>query len=310
MFRKTGHYLKRLKETFTQIDQINNYLTNDLKSPKILTGQIMGRLNSQKDTINDLSEIEFQVFSQWGDDGIIQFIINKIDIPHKTFIEFGVENYRESNTRFLLVNNKWHGLIIDGSKKNIDFVKNDPIYWATHLFAKEAFITKKNINQLIQEEFLEKGYNKQIGVLSIDIDGNDYWVWESINVISPIVIIAEYNALFGNENKWTVPYKEDFIRSVEHHSRTYWGASLNAFCHLAKIKGYDFIGCNSNGNNAYFIKSEANTFFKKLTSSEGFKDSFFREYSENGERISGLARRKVIQGLNIFDLDTNELKVI
>src|SRR5882762_7163690 len=86
-----------------KIQQIISHDENDLKNHKVNLGQIQSHLNSQKEFINDLSEVEFQVFSQWGDDGIIQYLINKIEIPNKTFIEFGVENYKESNTRFLLI---------------------------------------------------------------------------------------------------------------------------------------------------------------------------------------------------------------
>ena len=103
-------------------------------------------LNNQKENIASLDEVEFQVFSQRGEDGVIQYIINKIEIPNKVFVEFGVETYTESNTRFLLMNNNWSGLIIDGSKKNINFIKRDFIYWKYDITALESFITKDNIN--------------------------------------------------------------------------------------------------------------------------------------------------------------------
>lgn len=77
---------------------------------------------------DNIHDTEFSVFSQFGDDGIIQYLINNIDIRHQKFIEFGVENYTESNTRFLLINNNWKGLVIDGNKSNINYIKNDPIY--------------------------------------------------------------------------------------------------------------------------------------------------------------------------------------
>jgi hypothetical protein len=301
------HYLKRFKASFNKIDQVHNYLINDLKSPKLLMGQIMARLNKEKKSVDEISEMEFQVFSQWGDDGIIQYLINNIDIENKTFVEFGVENYRESNTRFLLINNKWHGLVIDGSEKNISFIKNDPIFWATHLFAKQAFIVKENINQLIQYEFLDKGYDKKIGILSVDIDGNDYWIWETINVVDPTIVIVEYNATYGDTNKWTIPYIGDFVRNNYDNTRQYWGASLNAFCHLAEQKGYDFVGCNSNGNNAYFIKKEKNR-LRKLTAQEGYKRAFFREYkNKDNEYVSAKDAPALLKGKKIFDLDKNQI---
>jgi len=100
----------------------------------------------------DLNSLEYKVHSQWGDDGIIQYLVKYLDIDNKTFIEFGVEDYLESNTRFLLMNNNWSGLIMDGSENHISKIKNDDIYWKYELIAKRAFITAENINQLISEE--------------------------------------------------------------------------------------------------------------------------------------------------------------
>ena len=113
------------------------------------------------DCINDY---EFKVFSQFGEDGIIQYLLSKVDIKNKTFVEFGVENYTESNTRFLLVNDYWAGLAIDSSEKNINYIKSDPIYHKHTLTAKKAFITRKNIDSLIADEF----ESKEIGLLSVD----------------------------------------------------------------------------------------------------------------------------------------------
>jgi hypothetical protein len=252
-----------------------------------------------------LSEVEFQVFSQWGDDGIIQYLINHIDIPNKVFVEFGVENYKESNTRFLLLNNNWSGLVIDGDRRNIDFIKQDPISWAFDIHAVNAFITSSNINQLIGD-FLAKGYSNEIGILSIDIDGNDYWIWKEINIVNPIIVIVEYNAVFGDSNAWTIPYKDDFYRLANDNSYQYWGASLKAFCILGEEKGYCFIGCNSNGNNAYFVRKDKIGPFKKLSCEEGFVESKFREYVDgHGERWKGDERLNLIKGKEVIDIILN-----
>ncbi|MBS1974890.1 MAG: hypothetical protein JST13_11100, partial [Bacteroidetes bacterium] len=273
-------------------------------------GQIQAFLNNQKDTIKSLQEVEFRVFSQWGDDGIIQYLVNKLDIPNKTFIEFGVENYKESNTRFLLINNNWSGLVIDGTKSNIDYIKHDVISWGFDIHATYSFITKDNINQLLKD-FLDKGYNSKIGILSIDIDGNDYWIWDEINVVNPIIVIIEYNAIFGYDKAWTIPYKKDFYRLNVHKSYQYWGASLKALHHLGSKKGYSFIGCNSNGNNAYFVRNDKLGNLKSLTCKEGFMESKFREYADkNGERYGGWKRLDLIKGMPIFNIETNQMEEI
>jgi hypothetical protein len=222
----------------------------------------------------DLRGAEFRAFSQWGEDGILQHLLRHIAVLKKVFVEFGVENYTESNTRFLLLNNNWSGLVIDGSSKNIDSIKSDDIYWRHNLKAEHAFVTRETINDLIRRN----GINGDIGLLSIDIDGNDYWVWEAIDVVLPSIVVLEYNARFGPQRAVTVPYDAGFIRSSAHHSNIYYGASLAALCLLGKRKGYSFVGCNAAGNNAFFVRSELRPpNLPELTPAEGFVRSQFRE---------------------------------
>jgi hypothetical protein len=309
MINKLKKYLDIVKLTYDKtkelekrISGLDYQLNNDLKNPKINLGQIQAQLNNRKSTIDNFSEVEFQVFSQWGDDGIIQFLINKIEIPHKTFIEFGVENYKESNTRFLLINNNWSGYVIDGSKENVQYIKDDIVSWACELYAEAAFITAENINELLKKP----GFDAEIGILSVDIDGNDYWVWKAIDCINPVIVIAEYNSLFGKNNAWTVPYDPSFVRSEKHNSILYYGASLKALQLLANEKDYVFIGCNSKGNNAYFLRQDKLGNFKAKTIDEGFVPSKFRETWSKGERPIGIERIKLIEGMEVVNVETGE----
>jgi hypothetical protein len=303
MFNTVKEFFKEKNNSINKISDIHSKLENDLKSPKVNLGQIQAHLNNQKQSIEDLSEVEFQVFSQWGDDGIIQYLISKIDIPNKTFIEFGVENYKESNTRFLIINNNWSGYVIDGSKENIAYINRDIISWACELYYEAAFITTENINTLLKKP----GFDPEVGILSVDIDGNDYWVWKEIDCLNPIIIIAEYNSVFGYNTEWTVPYDPEFYRTNKHSSNLYYGASLKALCGLAEERGYLFIGCNSKGNNAYFLRSDKVGGFKIKTPEEGYVRSKFREAVINGKRISGLDKIKVIEGMEVFDLEMNKV---
>src|SRR6266571_7871498 len=113
--------------------------------------EALGRIEQRQiaQYCTNIDEAEFRVFSQWGEDGIIQYLVNHIQLERKLFIEFGVENYTESNTRFLLINNNWSGLVIDGCDENINYIKNDAIYWSNNLKAEHSFITNDNINDLI-----------------------------------------------------------------------------------------------------------------------------------------------------------------
>jgi hypothetical protein len=265
--------------------------------------QALGRIEARqlRDVpAGDIHGAEFQVFSQWGEDGILQHILRDIPVSKKTFIEFGVENYTESNTRFLLVNNNWAGLVIDGDSRNIDFIKRDNIYWRHNLKAEQAFITRENINDLIRHN----GMIGEIGLLSIDIDGNDYWVWEAIDVVVPSVVVVEYNARFGPERAVTVPYDPGFVRSNAHQSNIYYGASLAALCVLGKRKGYSFIGCNSAGNNAFFVRSEARPAdVPELTPLQGFVKQQFRESRDANGKLAFLTDTEEAAVLNSLSLD-------
>jgi len=154
------------------------------------------------------------VFSQWGEDGLLDHILSSIAIPNRVFVEFGVENYREANTRFLLASCEWSGLVIDGSSEQIDTLRKDELFWRSTLAAKQAFVTAENINERIRAE----GIERDIGLLSIDIDANDYWVWTAISVIQPRVVVIEYNSLFSARRSLTVPYRANFERSKAHGS--------------------------------------------------------------------------------------------
>lgn len=276
-----------------------------------LQAAVLSRMN-QANTDNILKDIklaEFKVFSQWKDDGIIQFLVDYLDIDSKTFVEFGVENYTEANTRFLLMNNNWTGLIMDGSESNIQSAKEHEIYWKYNLTALTAFITKENINTLIKDQ----GFEGELGLLHIDIDGNEYWVWDAITVVSPVVVIVEYNSVFGPDKSWTIPYKTDFYRGDGHYSGLYFGVSVSALCDLAEKKGYTFIGCNSNGNNAYFVRNDKIKGLQPVSASEGYVLSQFREGRDqqgNLTYINGTDRLKEIKGLEVFNTRTQKIEII
>jgi len=229
-----------------------------------LTGTWDGRLATR----------EFRAFSQWGEDGILQALAATIDPKEKTFIEFGVTNYTESNTRFLLMTSGWRGLVIDGNPAHIAYIKNDPIYWQYNLKADCTFITRDNINDI----FSSNGITGEIGLLSIDIDGNDYWIWKEISVVNPAIVVVEYNARFGIERAVTVPYSAAFTREQAHGSHIYYGASLKALCQLGNEKGYAFVGTNSAGNNAFFVRRDLMVApLREMTAEEGFTRNQFSE---------------------------------
>jgi hypothetical protein len=288
------------------LELINNNTKKEIESIKILTGRSVANFNTTR-TINKLADIEFKVFSQWGDDGIIQYLLSKIDIPEtsEVFVEFGVENYTESNTRFLLQNNNWKGLVIDGSSAHVNYIKNDPVYWKHNLTAVCQFITKSNINSIIKDA----GIEGEIGILSVDIDGNDYYVWKAIDIVKPVIVITEYNSIFGCDKPYSTIYQDDFVRTNAHYSNLFYGTSLLSACDLAEEKGYGFVGCNSAGNNAYFVRNDKLNGLKTLSCAEGFVDAKFRESRDktgNLSLLSGINKRNEIKGLKVFNTRTNQ----
>lgn len=257
-----------------RINKISSYFRQEFDALKVLAGKsLVFEVRRNAGKLKSLHEAEFSVFSQWGDDGIIQYLIHTLDIKNKTFIEFGVENYTEANTRFLLINDNWKGLVIDGSKKNVDYIKSDPISWKYSIDAISAFITRENLNSLIENA----GFKGEIGILHIDVDGNDYWFWECLTVVNPEIVIMEYNSAFGADAAITVPYQGDFIVRKVHYSALFFGSSLKALSILAESRGYALVGCNSAGNNAYFVRKDKLNGIQPLTVSQAFVRCKFRQ---------------------------------
>lgn len=289
---------------------IEKRIMNRDESCKLLMGKQLCFLQKSLKP-KHLSDIEFKVFSQWGEDGILEYIFSKVPIKNKFFIEFGVENYNESNTRFLMMNRNWSGLIIDGSKENINYVKNRDYFWKYDLTAIDSFITRENINDLLSHQLKHLDIDANIGLLSVDIDGVDYWVLDEISCIDPSIIICEYNSVFGNKHPLSVPYDERFIREEKHHSNLYFGANLKAFENLLDKRGYMYTGSNMQNSNAFFIKRElAEKYLPELLANILlFESSKIRESRDKEGKLNfsrGKDRIKEIKDLELVNLETNK----
>lgn len=297
---------KKIIHRISGISRLENKLTTQHEERLLISGQILSRLRDNNKSITSLEDVEFKVFSQWGDDGITDWIFSILKPNDPFFIEFGVQTYQESNTRFLLQHRNWSGLVIDGNLDYINFIKSDDIYWKHSLTAINSFITKENINSLLSEN----SPKNDVDLLSIDIDGNDYWVFNELMSISPKVIICEFNGLFGADKSVTVPYEPNFVRSAAHHSNLYFGCSIMAIINLAKTKGYDFVGTNSNGNNAYFTRKDVSAdILSKLNDEPKIYLPKFRESRDANGNLSYLDKLSAlseIAELELVDLDTEE----
>jgi hypothetical protein len=296
--------MEKLRRILTGVngekEQASHYA--DGQNLMLLIGKILSQQVKQHGIFENIHDSEFKVYSQFGDDGILQYLIQHTRPEHHTFIEFGVEDYSEANTRFLLVNDNWRGLILDSDALAMSALQADDLYWRHDLTAVPALITRENVNNL----FRENGFCGEIGLLSIDIDGNDYWVWEAIDCVNPVIVTMEYNSVFGAQHAITIPYAPAFNRTKAHYSNLYWGASLKALCSLADKKGYAFVGCNSNGNNAHFVRRDKVGNIPIISVEQGYVESRFRESRNiNGNLtfLSGKQRIDAIKELQVFDVE-------
>jgi len=208
----------------------------------------------------DFSETEFCSYSQNGEDGILLLIFSAIGIESKRVVEICAGAGIECNAANLIVNHGWSGLLFDGNKNAIDygqyFYARCTNAWRFRRLPPtlvHAWITAENVNELI----VENGISGDVDLLSIDMDGVDFWIWKAITCITPRVVILEYNNRWGADQSVTVPYVSDFKgigASVE--GEGYFGASLLAFTRLAREKGYRLIGANNPNTNAFFMRND------------------------------------------------------
>jgi hypothetical protein len=301
LLTKVATRITNLRDTIRQLKS----LPRRMEAVQTSIGRIEAYLRLN-DTTAELSRHEFKVYSQNGDDGIIQFLLNRVPIEQKIFVEFGVEDYTEANTRFLLQNNYWSGLVIDGSPDNIARIVRERIYWQYNLKAICAFINCENIDDIL----MSNGLSGDIGLLSIDIDGNDYWVWQAIKAVSPRIVICEYNSSFGPTHKVTTPYDPTFVRSQAHFSYLYYGTSIAALDYLAKELGYSLVGSNRAGNNLFFVRNDVRGTLPVLTPEQAYVKAQFREArNAQGQQIPLDFAQRVAQiaDLPLYDLETNKL---
>jgi hypothetical protein len=199
---------------------------------------------------------EAKIYSQNGEDGILLYLFSILGTKNRRFVEFGASDGRQCNSANLALNFGWSGLLLEADEQKAAAAR----YYYQQRLAEEAAqvqvvhckVTQKNINQVLAGN----GLSGEIDLLSIDIDGNDYWLWQAIEVISPSVVVIEYNASLGSADAITIPYDPDFNLRAGHPSGFYHGASLAALTRLARQKGYLLAGCESAGVNAFFVRQD------------------------------------------------------
>ena len=197
-----------------------------------------------------LNNYEFSVYSQNGEDGIISEIFKRIGVTNTKFVEIGVQDGNECNTGLLLVNN-WTGLWVEANKRDVQKIRQQFNYLLEPglLQVSQNFVKSDNINSILNENNVPVDFD----LLSIDIDGNDYWVWNAIERYTPRVVVVEYNILFTRDAATTMAYAADHVWD----KTSYHGASLAAFQKLGTRKGYTLVHTDSWAPNALFVLNTA-----------------------------------------------------
>ena len=229
--------IKKIKTLFHYIETRHNLLAEELQRwPEF----------QEK---NNLIPFGFKVYSQNDEDGILQEIFQRIGIKHKIFIEFGVGDGLENNTLYFLIQG-WKGLWIEGNKKNYKKIRRGLKYIlkTQKLHLINSFVTRENIDKIISENIKEN----EIDLLSIDIDGNDYHIFDAIQSVKARVIVVEYNAKFPPPLSFCIDYDPQHIWQND----DFLGASLKFWETEMGKKGYSLVACNLSGCNAFFIRND------------------------------------------------------
>ena len=249
------------------------------KGIQILLGLKYRELAAQQ-VLLPLREVEFRNFSQSGEDGILHYMFSLVGAGSRRAVEICAGAGSESNSANLVIHHGWHALLVDGNKEN---VRNGRAFFARRpetsingpVFVC-GWVERDSINGLLKEH----GFTGEVDLLSVDIDGVDYWIWDAVTVISPRVVVVEVNLTMSGSSV-TVPYKPDFKATWipladqqvlqagagssgglrgrgDFYSRfaVYAGASLPAFVKLARRKGYRLVGTNAIGFNAFFMRDD------------------------------------------------------
>jgi len=223
---------------------------NGTQSTQILLSMLYKERAENGKPLPTFDEVEFRVHSQNGEDGILLYLFSLLGTPTKKCVEVCAADGIECNTANLVRNHGWRGLMIDGSRplvaKAQNFYRKDRSSRWQPPKVVEAWVTTDSVNSI----FADNGFDGDTDLLSLDMDGVDYWIWKALTVTQPLVVVAEYNWGWGPDEAMTVPYEPAFAGV-----KRYYGASLAAFTKLGKEKGYRLVGNQRWGFNAFFIKN-------------------------------------------------------
>jgi len=235
-----------------------DYLPTTGSSSRLHQLQLLNQyslMRTNPEVLPALSDVRFDVFSPEGEDGILLYIFGLLGFKSRRCVDIGGAGITVSNTANLVVHHDFQCLLLDGNPRATARTATAyRRYRPSHSpMCVTSWITSENINSLL----IEYGMAGQIDLLSIDLDGIDWWILDALAVTRPRVLIVEYQDILGADRSWTVPYRPNF--SIHDYpvnaggNYNYCGASLRAFVNLLTPRGYRLVGCNRNGYNAFFV---------------------------------------------------------
>jgi len=205
--------------------------------------------------------------SQLDTDGLLVALLKEAGTNSKSFVDIGCGR-SGGNSGLLAGELGWKGLMVDASKTAVRRVA-ERFSHNPNVQAVCTFVTPQNINQMLTDA----GYVGEVDIFSLDIDSYDYWVFQSMTVCNPRILLLEYNAAFGPDKCVTVPIDAQ----LDNTPKGYHGASLRALVKLAESKGYRLVSCDQGGANALFLRSDVATHVPGVDVSMAFRMSVCRK---------------------------------
>lgn len=274
-------------------------------------GQLMAAIQfTNMEKYSRLSDAEFKVFSQWGEDGILNYIFNILDLAKPKIMEIGASNFIECNSRFAAEHRNASVYAVDLNPELTISIQAMDLSWKNHIFPVQDKVTPENI-----EDHEKQADKLMLGIdlVSFDIDGNDYWCLEKMSLKNVKIVVVEVNPLFGDKINVTVPRNDSFDRTKSHFSNLFFGMSYKASLTLLGKKGFTCIGINLAGNNIFFVRKEFVDKFEQILNDDlptvwvnswNVRESRNKEFSLN--YLSNSDRLNQILECTVFDLDSSQ----
>tara|TARA_A100001015_G_scaffold231373_1_gene261946 strand:+ start:1549 stop:2472 length:924 start_codon:yes stop_codon:yes gene_type:complete len=294
------------------IKKVKNFFNKRFE--KNLISQAVLKIKSLRQNykfVKNLRKAEFKIFSQNGEDGILDFLISSINIESIKFVEIGVGDYIECNTRLITKLYPFNGLVCDPNQNllnNIESYKNE---FRGNLKTYNDYVSDENIKKILEEN----DFIQNLNLFSLDIDGNDYYILNELPPGLSDIFVAEYNQNFGPDLEITIPKIKNFNRFKYHYSGLCYGVSLKSLIKLMKDKKYKFIGCNTHCCNAFFLKEDLIKKNQILIEPNNNLETYFNDYICDARSVSGELislkikdRLQIIKDCNVINLSNNKFE--